>query len=92
MPRALFTAALWTKLEEWLERHADEGFEPIRAAWKKASSTLGEDVLVKTERREIRGIAEDIDESGALMVRTANGLERVVAGDVEQVRPKTSKG
>jgi BirA family biotin operon repressor/biotin-[acetyl-CoA-carboxylase] ligase len=90
VPRALFAAALWTRLEAWLDRHVDEGFEPVRQAWRALSCTLGTDVLVKTERRELRGVAEDIDETGALMVKTPEGMERVVAGDVEQVRPKTS--
>jgi BirA family biotin operon repressor/biotin-[acetyl-CoA-carboxylase] ligase len=88
VPRALFTAALWTRLEVWLDRHSDEGFEPIRQAWRSLNCTLGEEVLVKTERREIRGRAEDIDETGALLVRSTEGLERIVAGDVEQLRPK----
>jgi BirA family transcriptional regulator, biotin operon repressor / biotin---[acetyl-CoA-carboxylase] ligase len=92
VPRALFAAALWMRLEAWLDRHADEGFEPIRIAWRQLNCTLGEDVLVKTERREIRGVAEDIDETGALLVRTSEGEERIVAGDVEQLRPKRSKG
>jgi BirA family biotin operon repressor/biotin-[acetyl-CoA-carboxylase] ligase len=89
VPRALFTAALWTKLEEWLDRHAAEGFEPVRAEWKALSSTLGQDVLVRTERSELRGIAEDIDESGALLVKTFDGkVEKVLAGDVEQLRSR----
>jgi BirA family biotin operon repressor/biotin-[acetyl-CoA-carboxylase] ligase len=88
VPRALFTAALWTRLESWLDRHADQGFEPVRRHWRDLNCTLGEDVLVKTERRELRGVAEDIDETGALLVRTSDGVERVVAGDVEQLRPK----
>ena len=34
-------------------------------------------------------MAEDVDESGALLVRTPEDrLERVLAGDVEQLRPK----
>ncbi len=89
VPRALFTAALWSRLEEWIDRHAEEGFAPVRTAWKALSSTVGAEVLVRTERRELRGIAEDIDESGALLVRTSEGqLERILAGDVEQLRPK----
>ena len=89
MPRALFTAALLTRLEEWLDLHAEEGFEPVRARWKELSATLGQEVLVKAERLELRGVAEDIDASGALLVRTPEGrLERVLAGDVEQVRPR----
>ena len=86
---AITRDALWRHLEEWLDVHADEGFAPVRAAWKQLSSTLGQSVLVKTERRELRGTAEDIDESGALMVRTESGeLEKILAGDVEQVRAK----
>ncbi len=89
VPRALFAAAFFTRLEQWLELHADEGFGPVREKWKELSSTLGQEVLVKTDRLELRGVAEDIDEAGALLVRTApDKLERILAGDVEQLRPK----
>jgi BirA family transcriptional regulator, biotin operon repressor / biotin---[acetyl-CoA-carboxylase] ligase len=88
VPRALFTAALWMRLEEWLDLHQEKGFGPVRDAWRALSQTLGQDVLVKTEHREFRGRAEDIDETGALLVRTPDGLERVVAGDVERIRPR----
>ncbi|MBX7115272.1 MAG: biotin--[acetyl-CoA-carboxylase] ligase [Myxococcaceae bacterium] len=89
VPRALFTAAFLTRFEQWLDRHAEEGFAPVREAWKKHSSTLGQEVLVKTEAMELKGTAIDIDDAGALLVKTAEGkVERVLAGDVEQVRPK----
>ncbi|MFP2929893.1 biotin--[acetyl-CoA-carboxylase] ligase [Pyxidicoccus sp. 3LG] len=89
VPRARFAAALWTRLEEWLERYLEEGFDAVRTRWKALSSTLGQDVLVRTDRQELRGVAEDIDPSGALLVRTEGGsLERVLAGDVEQLRPR----
>lgn len=90
VPRALFTAALLTRLEAWLDTWQEQGFGPIRAQWKALSSTLGQDVLVRGEARELRGVAEDIDESGALLVRVDGTLERVLAGDVEQVRPRRS--
>ncbi|WP_163992633.1 biotin--[acetyl-CoA-carboxylase] ligase [Pyxidicoccus caerfyrddinensis] len=87
--RARFAATLWGRMEEWLDRYLEEGFDPVRARWKALSSTLGQDVLVRTDRQELRGRAEDIDPSGALMVRTEGGsLERVLAGDVEQLRPR----
>lgn len=89
--RALFLAALLGKLEEWVERWSDEGFEPVRAAWKGLASTLGQEVLVRTEGpRELRGVAEDIDEAGALLLRVGDRLERVLSGDVEQVRSRKS--
>jgi BirA family transcriptional regulator, biotin operon repressor / biotin---[acetyl-CoA-carboxylase] ligase len=86
VPRALFTAALWTRLEDWLDRWTDEGFAPVRAAWRARSSTLGQEVVVKGEASELRGVAEDIDDAGALLVRVDGALRRVLAGDVEQVR------
>ncbi|MBI3184287.1 MAG: biotin--[acetyl-CoA-carboxylase] ligase [Myxococcales bacterium] len=89
VPRALFTAALWTRLEQWLDLYSEQGFGLVRDAWRKLSSTLGREVLVKAERRELRGVAEDVDEAGALVVRLGDGtVERVLAGDVEQVRSR----
>jgi BirA family biotin operon repressor/biotin-[acetyl-CoA-carboxylase] ligase len=90
VPRALFTAALWTRLERWLDQHQENGFAPVREAWRALTNTLGQEVLVKTETREFRGRAEDMDEAGALLVRTPDGLERIVAGDLEQIRPRVS--
>jgi len=87
VPRALFTAALFGRLEQRLDQHARDGFAPIRQAWRQLSSTLGHEVLVRTDGAELRGVAEDVDEAGALLVRTPSGaVERVLAGDVEQVR------
>jgi BirA family biotin operon repressor/biotin-[acetyl-CoA-carboxylase] ligase len=86
--RAAFLARLLRTLEQWLDLHEQQGFEPVRARWRALSSTLGEEVLVKAERRELRGRAEDIDVDGALLLRTEGGLERVLAGDVEQVRTR----
>ena len=87
-PRALFLVACLTLLEEWYDRHAEEGFEPIRAAWKERSVTLGREVLVQLDGRELVGQAEDLDATGALLVRSAAGVERVTSGDVSLLRPR----
>jgi len=87
-PRALFVAACLTALEDWLDRHAEEGFEPVRLAWRERSATLGRDVIVKTEGRDIQGRAEDVDETGALLVRTEQRLERILSGDVVHLRTR----
>ncbi len=88
VPRALFAAALLARLEEWLDRHAAEGFEPIRKAWRERSVTLGREVRVRADGRDIEGLAEDIDDTGALLVRASGRLERIVAGDVVHVRSR----
>lgn len=88
VPRALFTAALLTRLEHWLDTWTEQGFAPVRTAWKGYSTILGQEVLVRSEQKELRGVAEDLDDSGALILRVGDGTERVLAGDVEQVRAR----
>ncbi len=85
-PRALFVAACLTALEAWLDRHAEEGFEPVRLAWRERSATLGREVTVKTEGRDVVGRAEDVDAVGALLVRAGGRLERILSGDVLHLR------
>jgi len=86
VPRALFAAALLGKLEQWYDRHAEQGFEPICDRWRELTSTLDREVRVRTGGRELVGRAQDVDDSGALLVAVGDSLERVVAGDVEMLR------
>jgi BirA family biotin operon repressor/biotin-[acetyl-CoA-carboxylase] ligase len=88
VPRALFTAALLGRLEAWLDRHAAEGFAPVRERWRALSGTLGREVRVATGDGDVVGVATDIDDTGALLVRGAGGFARVVAGDVHLLRPR----
>ena len=48
--------------------------------WRFLSCTLGRRVRIESTET-FEGIAEDIDESGALLVRTDEGVKRVVSGD-----------
>ena len=51
--------------------------------WRKLSSTIGRRVKVVTFDQEIEGLAEDIEDDGALRIRTKeNGITRVYVGDV----------
>ncbi len=88
VPRALFAAAALTRLEEWLDRHAADGFAPVRDAWRSMSDTLGRDVRVTGSPEPVEGVAEDLDLDGALLIRTGDGLRRVVSGDVETLRAR----
>jgi BirA family biotin operon repressor/biotin-[acetyl-CoA-carboxylase] ligase len=86
LPRAALAVDLWGRLERWINLHAEQGFGPVRVAWKELCGMLGQPVLIQTGKKQVCGIAEDIDESGALIVRDRAGAkERVVAGDVEQI-------
>lgn len=50
--------------------------------WTKKSSTIGKDVLVSTSDSKIKGKAIRLDNDGALIVKTNNQFQRVLAGDV----------
>lgn len=88
-PRALFVAACLTALEGWLDRLAEDGFAPVRLAWRERTSTLGREVVVQTGGRDVVGLAEDIDLDGALLVRTGAGIERILTGDVVHLRARS---
>jgi len=88
VPRALFAAAVLALLETWLDRHAAEGFEPVRREWRALSGTLGRPVRVVLDGGPIEGVAEDVDESGALVVRSGAASVRVLSGDVQMLRPR----
>jgi BirA family biotin operon repressor/biotin-[acetyl-CoA-carboxylase] ligase len=74
----LLTAVL-EHLETWYRRWVAEGFGPIREAWRRGSVTLGRRV---TTDGGAAGIAEDLAEDGALLVRTDAGalVRRVATG------------
>jgi BirA family biotin operon repressor/biotin-[acetyl-CoA-carboxylase] ligase len=57
--------------------------ERIFQAWRDSLVTLGQKVTATSADRTISGIAESVDESGALWIRQKDGLlTGVVAGDV----------
>jgi BirA family biotin operon repressor/biotin-[acetyl-CoA-carboxylase] ligase len=76
--RDQLVSALCDRLHVWYRRFLD-GESPA-AAWKNLSDCWGRTLRLSSGEA---GVAEDLDEDGALKLRTANGLVRVVAGDVE---------
>lgn len=52
--------------------HAD-GFEPIRVAWEALAISLGKPIRARTPKGNVEGVAESIDEMGALLVRLSDG-------------------
>ena len=61
----------------------DSHVAKVLAAWRsRAGSTLGRRVEWNRDGRMHLGLAHDIDDSGALLVQTEGGLERVISGEV----------
>jgi len=82
LDREVFLKTLLNSLKLW---YIKPHFE-VLAETRARSATLGKMVKAILPNGEIEGIAEHVDESGALLIRTADGLERIVAGDIVHLR------
>lgn len=85
----LLTAVLM-ELEELYQAAVKCGFTEVLNEWRKYSVTLGQTVDITGINRQYSGLAVDIDEDGALLVETATGIQKVLAGDVS-LRPKKTE-
>ena len=80
-------AAFLNHLEPLLAIHEQSGLPRIVEAWRTMSSTLGATVRATLDHRTIVGTAEDVDDTGALLIRDANGVQhRIVSGEVVTLR------
>jgi BirA family biotin operon repressor/biotin-[acetyl-CoA-carboxylase] ligase len=75
---------------EFLARFLDEfeagiaagAWDAVIPAWKAYSVTLNKPVRIVTLKEELRGIAVDVDENGALILRESDGsLKHIIYGD-----------
>ena len=64
-------------LEAWTAGDA----ESLRLAWQRRDALLNRRMSVRAPDGTHSGIASGIDTDGALLLRTPNGTERIVAGD-----------
>jgi BirA family biotin operon repressor/biotin-[acetyl-CoA-carboxylase] ligase len=79
--RVKIVRSLLTEFEKLYLKLPDE--KSIYKAWRDKLATLGKKVRAESGSRTIEGMAESVDESGALVIREADGrLTKVVAGDV----------
>lgn len=89
LPRVKFFQALLQAMDDLYDEVLAGGFGPVMQEWREYSITLGQDVRVIGVRdgEVFNGRAVDIDPEGALLVDTAQGQRRVLAGDVS-IRPQ----
>ncbi len=76
--------AVLAAFERWRRGLEREGFAALRARWLTLADTIGRAVTVG----EHAGVAVDLAEDGALVLRQEAGLQRVFAGEVLASRPR----
>ena len=68
---------------EWLQRWGEGAtFPTIRRAWLDRAGPLGRPLIVRLNGTETEGTYAGLDSEGALKLRTADGEQRITAGDV----------
>jgi len=75
--------AILHALDHWYAIYLADGFTPVHRAWWQAHAASGARVSVYDGRDYIEGIASALDHDGALLLETASGLRRIIAGDLE---------
>lgn len=76
-------AALLRALAETLDRFAGEGFAGLKADWSLRHAWQGENLSVLADGEvSASGRCQGVDDDGALLLDTATGVVRVLAGDV----------
>ncbi|WP_245183076.1 MULTISPECIES: biotin--[acetyl-CoA-carboxylase] ligase [unclassified Haematospirillum] len=76
---SFFCHALYGRLRQWRE----EGFVPIRQAWKSKACGLGGSMVANLpDGSSVCGIFSDLDADGALVLHNEAGQHRILAADV----------
>ena len=85
--RAKLLRKLLEKLEDNYRDLAERSHRGIIEKWRCLSSTLGKRVKIISHRKQLQGVAIDIDIDGGLLLRDDSGLiQKVMAGDLIHCR------
>ena len=84
--RAQIVASCCTEIENLMSLYAEKGFSPIRTLWESYAFMLGKQVTVRTSDGTKSGIAVGLDQSGALVLKTPSGTERIYSADMDLSR------
>jgi BirA family biotin operon repressor/biotin-[acetyl-CoA-carboxylase] ligase len=81
--RTVMIRSLCESLDRWYDCFLSEGPAPIIERLRQRCLTLGQRVVARSGDQELRGLAVDLDGSGALLIRDDDQrLHRLIAGDV----------
>ena len=65
-----------------IEQYLAEGFTPFQADWNSCDRHLGDEVIVGNGNQQVAGKSLGVDATGALLLQTSNGQQRISGGEV----------
>jgi BirA family biotin operon repressor/biotin-[acetyl-CoA-carboxylase] ligase len=80
--RVSLAGVLFSRLQSRYMESRRSGFAAVLAAWEKYSALTGAKVTVADGTRRASGVVKGVDGEGALILESASGIERVLAGEV----------
>jgi len=90
--RERLTAQLMNEIVAAFAEYEAVGFAPFYRRWPAHDWLRGKQVTIETQRRKVSGMAAGIDEDGALLVESADGMHRVTSGSVVSAEPAGGAG
>ncbi|HVZ07582.1 biotin--[acetyl-CoA-carboxylase] ligase [Rhodopila sp.] len=73
---------LLDRLARFLSQWRTEGFAAIKAAWLERSYPIGEMIRINASGTPLEGRFSGLDDAGALLLETPEGIQKILAGDV----------
>jgi BirA family biotin operon repressor/biotin-[acetyl-CoA-carboxylase] ligase len=73
---------LASRFAAWYSVWQGQGFAGLKPHWLKRASGLGGPIRARLADREMKGVFEDLDHDGALLLRNDTGLTRITAAEV----------
>lgn len=74
--------AVLSELSDVLPRLSHSSWDELRPQFERKCLGIGEVVRVKLETETLVGVFDSVGADGALMLKTADGVRRILAGDV----------
>lgn len=86
---SLAEAGIQVSAEEFLERYLQKfdenmqrNFSEMRQKWQQNAIGLNKEILIKQNDHEEKGFFRGLDDNANLLLETASGLKKIMAGDV----------
>ena len=70
------------QFSEDMKEYHHNGFKNIREQWLGKAKNYHQEIMIKTEKETKKGRFEDLDDNGYLILKTTQGTERIIAGDL----------
>lgn len=70
-------------LEQRYTQWQQQGFAAVRENWLQHAYGLGKPITARMSQNTTTGVFEGIDETGALLLRTNGGIERITGAEIQ---------